>query len=76
MLEKHDLPVANHDGPQALTLRATQRFPGLAGQIREFSDIYLATRFGRAATTASKATLRDLSRRLRALEQASRAARR
>lgn len=76
LLEKRGIPVAPHDGPRALAKRATQHFPGLATDIGEFSDAYLALRFGRAAAPPSPATLRDLRRRLRHLQRASRAGRR
>jgi transglutaminase-like putative cysteine protease len=74
LLEKRGVGVAGHDGPRAVALRAMQRFPALTTQIREFSDAYLALRFGAAATSPSAATLRDLRRRLRHLARASRAA--
>jgi len=76
LLESRGVSVAGHDGPHAVALRAMQRFPALAGQIREFSDGYIALRFGRAATTPAPQLLRELDRRLSALARATESARR
>lgn len=76
LLETRGIDVAAHDGPQAVTQRAMRRFPALAADIREFSDGYLALRFGRAAAAPSPGQLRALDRRLSALARATRAHRR
>jgi protein-glutamine gamma-glutamyltransferase len=75
LLELRGMPVASHDGPRTVSQRAMQRFPAVAGEIREFCDAYVALRFGRAAHAPSAAQLRDLDRRLSGLSRATAAGR-
>ncbi|HMA10613.1 MAG TPA: DUF3488 and transglutaminase-like domain-containing protein [Steroidobacteraceae bacterium] len=76
LLETRGVAIAAHDGPKTVALRAMQRFPTVAAEIRDFSDAYLALRFGPAAAAPSRGQLRELDRRLSALARATRAHRR
>jgi hypothetical protein len=72
VLGRRGVDVAAHDGPRAVAQRAMQRFPALAPRIREFTDEYMALRFG--APDAGRATAGDLRRRLGRLAGEIRAA--
>jgi len=71
LLERRGVPVAAHDGPLAVSLRAMQRFPAIAGEIRQFCDAYVALRFGRVASAPTAGQIRELDRRLSALSRAT-----
>ncbi len=72
MLGRRGVGVAAHDGPRAVALRAMQAWPDLASQIREFSDAYVALRFGPAAASPpQREQLRELHRQLSALARAT-----
>jgi transglutaminase-like putative cysteine protease len=72
VLGRRGVDVAPHDGPRAVAQRAMQRFPALAPRIREFTDEYMALRFG--APDAARAMTGDLRRRLGRLAGEIRAA--
>jgi protein-glutamine gamma-glutamyltransferase len=71
LLEQRGVTVAAHDGPRAVSLRAMQRFPALAGEIRRFCDDYASLRFGRAASAPTARQLRELDLTLNGLSRAT-----
>jgi len=58
---------APHEGPRDYAQRASQRLPGAAGAILAIGRLYIAARYGRAA---SPAQVEELERRVRALRLA------
>ncbi len=59
LLRRRGLRIAPHEPPRAISRRAAGRYPLVAAQINEFTEQYLALRYG-AGTHASKEQVRLL----------------
>jgi transglutaminase-like putative cysteine protease len=67
LLGRHGLPIAAHEGPQAIRLRALRTWPGADRHILAFTQAYERLRFGR---DADPVLLQSMRQELRALAQA------
>lgn len=71
LLARRGLAVADHDGPEALRRRASARWPAAGADIEAFTRGYAELRFGRGGMEHGGRTLRELRRRLRAIDGAT-----
>jgi transglutaminase-like putative cysteine protease len=76
LLGRHGVPVAAHDGPEAIRLRARAALPEAAEAIDGFTAGYTRLRYGRGASPRQDVALRALGLRLRSIATATAARRR
>lgn len=69
LLEKRGLPVAAHEGPEAIRRRAQRAWPEAASHIGEFTRGYAQLRFGRITTGKTTVVLLDLRRKLAEIDR-------
>ncbi len=69
LLERRDLPVAAHEGPEAIRHRAQRAFPAASAPIGTFVRLYASVRFG-AGETPGDARHDELRRHLQEVERA------
>lgn len=70
LLAKRGLPIASHEGPEAIRRRAQGAWPAAAGQIDRFTRGYEALRFGRQDAMHSRDELVALREQLRNIRRA------
>lgn len=71
LLQKRGVPIADHDGPEAIRRRARQQFPAAAGAIDLFASDYERLRFG-GGNCADARALAALRTRLGSIARAMR----
>ena len=76
LLQRRGIPVAPHEPPDAIRIRAAQAMPAAAPDIQEFAHRYLQLRFGRKAGAPDPAELAVLRKLLRRIARATAADRR
>ncbi|HWL61856.1 MAG TPA: DUF3488 and transglutaminase-like domain-containing protein [Steroidobacteraceae bacterium] len=69
LLARRGLPVAGHEGPEAIRRRAQRAFPSACAQIEEFTRLYARLRFG-ADEAAADVRHTELRQQLRHVERA------
>jgi protein-glutamine gamma-glutamyltransferase len=67
LLLRRGLAVAAHEPPRAIARKAAARFPQVAGQVNDFTEQYLALRYGASALASKGAASKDQVSEMRAL---------